>query len=428
MKVAVAFICSNYNKYSISALAGAIESIPETENTPLYFLAVKKQTKPNWLLQELNSLLKKHEKLLVCFSFATTNIVDVYGLLSTLRGEINGPKVIYIAGGPHTTGDPAGTLALGFDLVFIGEAEESLPELIRSLSMDSDYTKIKGMAYIQNDKLVKTGKRLLIDLNRFAPYSIKHKALSPIEISRGCPHACRFCQTSFIFGGRMRHRSTTEILRYIELGRNSGNRDFRFISPNALAYGSEDGKTVNLEVIEHLLKKASEITGKDHLFFGSFPSEVRPESVSQEAIGLIKEFTATKQLVIGAQTGSQRMLDLLHRQHSVEDIYRAVDLTLRAGLNASVDFIFGLPEETIEDRHLSIEMVDKLAKLGARIHSHTFIPLPGTPLANSKAGTVDKSLARYLSKLANKGLQFGQWEKQQDMAEKAIAFRRNIKI
>ncbi|MDI6717258.1 MAG: TIGR04013 family B12-binding domain/radical SAM domain-containing protein, partial [Actinomycetota bacterium] len=381
------------------------------------------------LINSINGLAEKYDQVLLCFSFATTNVASVYSQVSSIRSrlaDLNNLNIVYIAGGPHSTGDPDGTLSLGFDVAVIGEAEETLPEIASSFLGSSEWRQIRGIAYKQNGNIVRTKKRKPINLNDFAPFSVAHNRLSPIEISRGCPYACYFCQTSFIFGTKMRHRSVEEILKYISLSKSKGTRDFRFISPNALAYGSEDGKTVNLKAIESLLKNASEITGKKHLFFGSFPSEVRPEALSKDALDLITRYTATKQLVIGAQTGSQRMLELLHRQHTAEDIYNAVNLIRKANLKAVVDFIFGLPGETEEDRRLSIKMIDNLTKAGAIIHSHTFIPLPGTPLAKCDAGVVSKDLSAYLSKLANKGLQFGQWKKQEEMAREVTGFRQKI--
>lgn len=419
MDIATAFICTNYNKYSVNALAGAVESTPATQNAHLYFIT---EHSPVKILEALTELQRSHEMLLIGFSFATTNAVAVYELLSMLKADLAGGRALYIAGGPHASGDPSGALAMGFDITVIGEGEETFPELINALTDDLDWRAIRGIAYHDGESVVTTGRRRPVDLNRFAPFSPSHERLSPIEVSRGCPHACRFCQTSFLFGARMRHRALDEVLGYISLSKVKGTKDFRFISPNALAYGSEDGISVNLEAIEGLLRGASAIVGTDHLFFGSFPSEVRPEAVSPEAIELITRFTATRQIVIGAQTGSQRMLDSLHREHNVEDVDRAIECILAAGLEVCVDFIFGLPGETNDDRLHSIAMMDSLAARGAKIHSHTFIPLPGTPLAKEDVGVIDKELAAYLSRLANKGLQFGQWKKQQRLAREASHF------
>jgi len=420
---AVVFIASNNNKYSIAALAGALESTPGTEAVPLYFV---QGADAALLADELTSLRERHRRLLICFSFATTNIVAVHALVTALRAIDQTPGLTFVAGGPHPTGDPQGTLALGFDVVVVGEGEATLPELVLAISRGTPFETIRGISFLRDGAVVSTKKRALIRLNDFAPFSIRHNRLAPIEISRGCPFACRFCQTSYIFGGAMRHRSVEEIVTYLALSKENGTRDFRFVSPNALAYGSVGGRSVDLGAVERLLKAASAVTGREHLFFGSFPSEVRPEAVSKESLELITSYTATKMLVIGAQTGSPRMLDILKRRHTVDDVYRAVEFILGAGLVVSVDFIFGLPGETDADRRLSIEMIERLAARDARIHSHTFIPLPGTPLASSEAGIVDEELARYLSQLANRGLQFGQWKKQQRQAQEAVSFRSGL--
>lgn len=423
-ETAVVFITGNNNKYSIAALVGALESTPSTAAVPIHFLQGKNLEQ---LCESIRPLAETHERLLVCFSFATTGIVAAHALLRALRIHLNSSGVVYMAGGPHPTGDPEGTLALGFDIVVVGEGEETLPELVAALSAGSPVDKIKGIALLQDGEVLRTMQRPSAELDRFAPFSVAHNRLSPIEISRGCPFACRFCQTSYIFGTRVRHRSINKIIKHIALSKANGTRDFRFISPNALAYGSTDGRSVDFEAIEGLLRAASAITGRKHLYFGSFPSEVRPEAVSKEVLELITTYAATKMVVIGAQSGSQRMLDSLNRGHTVDDVSRAVALILEAGLAASVDFIFGLPGETDDDKRLSMEMIEELTAMGARVHSHTFIPLPGTPLAKSAAGVVDEELARYLSRLANKGLQFGQWKKQQRLAEESISFRSSFR-
>jgi hypothetical protein len=61
--------------------------------------------------------------------------------------------------------------------------------------------------------------------------------------------------------------------------------------------------------------------------------------------------------------------------------------------------------------------------MGAKIHSHAFIPLPGTPLADSNIGILDKDTTKHLSRLANRGLQFGEWQKQQKLAQESLEFR-----
>jgi len=129
--------------------------------------------------------------------------------------------------------------------------------------------------------------------------------------------------------------------------------------------------------------------GKENTFFGSFPSEVRPGSVSKEGMALVTKYCANDNIVIGAQSGSPRMLQLIHRGHTVEEVFESAEIIVAAGLKCIVDFIFGLPEETSEDRELTVAAIRRLTKMGATINSHFFYPLPGTPLAHTVAGEPD---------------------------------------
>jgi len=158
------------------------------------------------------------------------------------------------------------------------------------------------------------------------------------------------------------------------------------------------------------------------IFIGSFPSEVRPEHVTEETIELILKYGDNDNLIIGAQSGSQRILDLCHRGHTVEDVYRAVELTLKAGLKANVDFIFGLPGETEEDIRLTIKVMSDLVKMGARIHVHTFMPLPQTPFAKAPAGRINKSIQKIIRELTPKGIVYGDWREQERIAKKIAKY------
>ncbi len=165
-----------------------------------------------------------------------------------------------------------------------------------------------------------------------------------------------------------------------------------------------------------MLRAVSRVAGKEYTYLGSFPSEVRPDSISPEALALIREFAANDNILIGAQSGSDRMLGICHRGHTVDDVYRAVELTTRSGLIANLDFIFGMPGETAADAEKTLKVIRELAQMGARIHSHTFMPLAGTPWADEPAGTLDDRTKSLLESLTGKGQHFGQWRSQGTMA------------
>ncbi|GAG01178.1 unnamed protein product, partial [marine sediment metagenome] len=258
-----------------------------------------------------------------------------------------------------------------------------------------------------------------VDLNRYPPFPLDIPRFGPIEITRGCPYVCYYCQTPQLAGALVRHRRVEAVSEYVDAMARTGRTDIRFITPNALSYGSEDGKRLNPSAIERLLLSIRSTIGRDgRIFFGSFPSEVRPEHVTEETIGLITEYCNNDNLVIGAQSGSQRMLDSIHRGHTVDDVYRAAHLIQSAGLQANVDFIFGLPGEREEDVSMSIRTIEDLSRIGARAHAHTFMPLPQTPFWECPTGHIDAKTQETLRSLTGRGVVYGDWEKQITLAKR----------
>lgn len=421
--VALVLYYNKQNKYSFNALVGALETEEYFDNLEVHFIS-----RENGLISELETIIKKHERVIVGISFFTTQLWDTYRIVGKLR-ERYGNKLLYVTGGPHPTGDPLRALRMGFDIVVRGEGEETLIELLLKIDNDEDYTIVKGIAVIDDGKYHYTGRRHPINLEKYPPFAAKHNKFGPIEITRGCPFVCYFCQTPHIFGGRQRHRSIENICKYVQIMKNKNLSDIRFITPNAFSYGSPDGKQLNTTKLEELLSNIKEIINPNgRIFIGSFPSEVRPEHVSEETIDLILKYANNDNLIIGAQSGSQRILDLCHRGHTAEDVYDAVGLTLEAGLKANVDFIFGLPGETERDVKLTIKVMSDLVKMGARIHAHTFMPLPQTPFAKAPAGRIDKGIRKMIKELIPKDIIYGDWREQGRIAKKIAKYLRTGKL
>jgi B12-binding domain/radical SAM domain protein len=416
---ALVFITEKYNRNSIAALCGAIEHDGRFADLPVSFVNGRGAA------AHLQPLLRKYSQAVTAFSFCTPNLMEIAEGLETLGRSLSaaeGSRLRLVAGGSHPSGDPEGTLDLGFECVVVGEGEETFPELLGRMATGTGYGDVNGIAYMEAGACRYTGRRGPVDLNRVPPFSVRYRRFGPLEITRGCPWTCRYCQTPYLFGALRRHRSVETVLRYAEIGKRQGLRDLRFVTPDAFAYGSE-GRHPNLEALEKLLKAVGEIYGREHIYLGSFLSEVRPDTVSEAAVELVTTYAANDNLVIGAQSGSDRVLDLMHRGHRVEDVYRAVEIVTRAGLIANVDVIFGLPGETAADAKLTLTMMDRLAAMGARIHSHTFMPLAGTPLAAAPPGTADRETRNALGRLAGEGKQFGSWARQERLGKEVARFR-----
>jgi len=417
-KVAFVVFYQKQNIYSFNALIAAIETEHKLDDIEIYFIRGNEN-----LYDDLEVINDSHETTVLGISFFTTQLWEISDLVKSLREKYKN-KVLFIAGGPHPTGDPEGTLNMGFDLVVRGEGEETLIDILINVKNNKNLNEVKGIAYLGKDgKLILTKKRKKIDLNKYPPLPSKHIKFGAVEITRGCPYACYFCQTPYILGTVPRHRSIKSICDAIKLLKEYEKTDIRFISPNAFSYGSHDGKTLTLPILEQLLINIKEIIEPEgRIYFGTFPSEVRPEHVTEETLGLVLKYAANDNIVIGAQSGSQRILNSCNRGHSVEDVYNAVKLTIRAGLIANVDFIFNLPNETDEDINLTINFMKELSDIGAKIHTHTFMPLPLTVFANETVKEINEKTRKIISELSSKGLAYGDWKKQEKIAKKIAGY------
>lgn len=416
MKRSIVFAYFKPNRYSFNALAGALEK--NLSWVEKHFQCFFPREEEEFL--KLIGELSESSEIFLFFSFFTPQYWKIKGLLEKIK-KLKPKKGLYlITGGPHATGLPKKTLEMGFDYVFLGEGEESLIEFLKRVVRGESYPKIKGLCYFEEGEYVSTGKAIPVELSKYPPFSLKFFLIGPMEITRGCPFTCKYCQTPRIFGTNVRHRPLEQILFYAEALLKRGIRDLRFITPNAFSYGSPDGKTLNLDSLKTFLKELFCLVKpyQGRLFFGSFPSEVRPEHVIEEVVQLIKSYCANDNLVIGAQTGSERMLEYLQRGHTVEDVRRAVKITIKAGLKAKVDFIFGLPGEKEEDIRATLSFMEELTKMGAIIHAHTFMPLPQTPFMKKPAGKISKEIFAFIKKFLPKGQVFGEWEKQMVLAER----------
>ena len=401
------------NRYSFNALAGALEASLLVRHLSVEFPRSREE-----LLKAVVRASRSGTLTVVGLSFFTTQLWEMQSLFEELA-PYRTEELLLVAGGPHPSGEPPGTtLRLGADVVIRGEGEAAFVELLTALLEGRSWQEVPGLFFRDEDgQMRSTGRRAWIDLDGYPPFSAHYHKFGPVEISRGCPFTCSYCQTPYLSGGRMRHRSVPAILEAVEQLKRAGLWNFRAVTPNAFAYGSPDGCSVHLPRLEALLEALSRaLRPRGKIYFGTFPSEVRPEHVTEETVRLVKRYADNDNLILGAQTGSPRLLEQCRRRHTVEDVLAAVERIRSAGLGANVDFIFGLPGETDEDVELSIRLMRKLVVMGARIHAHSFLPLPQTPFGRFAPRPDVAEVGRKIARLFP-GAVYGDWLKQARLAQ-----------
>jgi B12-binding domain/radical SAM domain protein len=394
------------SRFAWNALLGAVRAHAASRA-----VAIDVARSPDEVARRAAECLAAGRRPVVGWSFFTASAGEVAAELAAVRGAVPDPRVLHLAGGAHASGAPETTLRAGFDLAAVGEGEETLPRVLAAVAAGEDPRAVPGLAWLDGGALRTSGRAAPVDLDAFPAGAPAIGRVGPVEITRGCVWACRFCQTPYLFRARFRHRSLAAIAEALRAQRAVRPVDVRFITPSALSWGSADGGC-DLAAVEALLATAREIAGPPargaRLLFGTFPSELRPEHVSPRALALLRRYCDNRMVIVGGQSGSDRLLGLMGRGHDAATVDRAVAIAFEAGFRPSVDFVFGLPGETEEDRAATRAQIERLARSGARVHVHAFDPLPGTPWRAEPRGAIDPVTGALLARLHAGGRAYGE--------------------
>jgi len=302
-----------------------------------------------------------------------------------LKERVNVP---FIIGGVHITALPESFDSV-FDLGVVGEGEITLVEILKIFRRDGNFSpenlgEVKGLIFLDGEKLVGTGRRELIknidelpyparDLVPMKGYYLKDqlnlfgvRRLATIMTSRGCPYRCVFCGSP-VQWGQVRFHSPERVVEEIKMLLSEYAIDGiefwddLFITPK-----------MRVEKMAQLIKK--EGLEKKITFFGYARANLIDEDICQ-----ILSSINVKRLIFGLESGSERILDYL-KQYSVTvtDNQKAVELCRKYGITSSSGFITGTPGETVEDLRKTYEFMKTYPLDNTQIYLLT--PYPGTKI------------------------------------------------
>lgn len=362
--------------------------------------------------EELLAAIGKSERPLVLYSLSTPSFVEHWREITEVAS-----KAVVVAGGPQAVGDPVILLRLGVKYAVIGDGEVALPAIVERELGESNAAP-PNTIYL--DGGIKAGPRIYVNLDDYRTYSLALDAYPPIEIMRGCPYRCSFCSTWRL--GPVRYRSADSVAEIARIYVGKGITDIRFIAPVGFLYGSRDSRSPNVEALVELLESVRKAGGRPYL--GTFPSETRPETVTDEVLRAIKGLVANRKISLGLQTGSEKLLRAAKRGHDVEAALEAAEIARRHGFMPIVDIIAGLPGEDEEDVKATIAAMERLVSLGAKIRLHYFIPLPGTPMWGMRPAPLHKAYLEFVKRHAP--YVEGYWAEQVELSQRIYEAYREI--
>jgi len=336
----------------------------------------------NWR-RELEDALKTKP---ICFGVTSMTGMQIRRALAACKlVRERQPDVPIVWGGVHASMLPEQTLQNpNIDIVVVGEGEVTLIELVKALESGAPLAQVKGIAFRENGRVRLTGVREFVDLDALPPlayhlvdvnryrrrmFGVDHVTF---QSSRGCTFACSFCWDPVLHGRRFRPlRAETVLDRIQRLMRDYGLRGFGF---------NDDNFFIDLrrarDIFEGIVRAGLNISiSKLH---------ARADTVCEmdgEFLDLIVR-AGVKTLSMGVESGSPRLLELVNKRITVDQVIEANLRLRRHGIAPSYTFLMGLPDETPDELaqtiHLALRIVEEHpeAKWGFNVYT----PYPGTKL------------------------------------------------
>ena len=269
-------------------------------------------------------------------------------------------------------------LAAGADYILLGEAEQSLSELCDVLSNNGDVSSIEGLAYYNNKIAVRTIKRQVIkdldslplpawDLIDMKPYKkmwMRSKGYFSINIgtTRGCPFKCNWCAKP-IYGNRYHARSPENVLKELLWIRDIIGFDHVWFCDDI--FGLKPGW------VNHFADLVQDTTLRIR-----FKIQSRADLLVQENYVEALARAGCDNVWMGAESGSQKILDAMDKGTTIQQIRDATILLKKHHVKPSFFIQFGYPGETMEDIHRTIKLIHEL--MPYEIGISVSYPLPGT--------------------------------------------------
>jgi radical SAM superfamily enzyme YgiQ (UPF0313 family) len=311
--------------------------------------------------------------------YGITAVTPQFDVACQIAERVKTDNNLVVLGGVHGSCRPKESLQLGkFDIVVTFEGEETMLEIAQGKPLED----IKGICYKNGKQIVENpGREPQKNIDLF-PYPVfdaidmgsYHTNVlrtskdilygGLIITSRGCPHRCAFCCSPYTFKRKVRFHSIEYIKQWTDDLKQHGYTSFNLCDDTILLGMSR------LQELCNLLCSGGYI----------WRAQIRGDVTTRDKLQLMYG-SGCRQVDIGVESGSQRILDMVYKDESVETNGQAIEYAHLVGLKVKALLIVGLPGETQEDLDMTKNFLRQYRPDGITIG--TFIPYPGCDIANN---------------------------------------------
>lgn len=330
--------------------------------------------------------IKDFKPDLIGFSVMTTAYSITKEFTSYIRKQLK-DRALLCWGGVHPTALPTETLLdNNLDFVVYGEGEYALLEIADKFDQGNlKFNEINGIVFKGDingkETILKTPSRQLIqDLDKLPipdrslldnfkwylspPGILRGKfyyGITTMYTSRGCPYKCIFCASKSIHGSNIRRRSVGNVIEEMVYLKGIGVKGIYF---------NDDTFATDMDWLKEFCSKVKLL----NMVWGC---QTRANiAQDMEMLQMIKD-AGCVQVDIGAESGSQKILNTLKKGITIEQIKKSFENLKKVKMKTFATFILGNPGETIED----VKMTEELARLApGGVSFLILVPYPGCEL------------------------------------------------
>ena len=307
--------------------------------------------------------------------------LNVLKIIHFLKSDTSLQNIKIILGGPEVRNHKEKFLAYGADIIVFGEGEDTMLDLVKAWSsgVEPDLHNMQGIAFKDKEGIIIMPDRVLIrDINQLAfpnrkkinlqlyfdAWKQKHGfSMVNVNTMRGCPYSCKWCSRA-VYGGSYRRRSAALVVDEIQWLQQNYQFD--------MIWFVDDVFTINHKWLNEF---AAEIEKRKVAV--SYEIITRSDRVNEEVLQLLKQ-SGCFRVWIGAESGSQKVIDAMDRRVKVEQVRETIKMVKAYGMEAGTFIMLGYPGEEEADiketlHHLKYSNPDYYTITVA-------YPIKGTPL------------------------------------------------
>jgi len=312
-------------------------------------------------------------------AIASADIVGVTGMsvqrlrMREILAELNRRGSFTVVGGPWVSANESYFEDLA-DVIFVGEADDSWPRFLAEWQNGVHSTR-----YEQHER---TDMRKL-PTPRFDLLKMEHYLCGTVQISRGCPYRCDFCDIIAIFGRKPRLKTARQVIDELEALRQQGMRSVFIVDDNFIG----NKKQIKI-LLEELIKYQ-----KKYAYAFRFNTQASLDlSEEVQLMQLMTEANFTR-VFIGIESPNLAALGEASKLHNIDKGATLVDRVNRiqdAGLEVEAGMILGFDADTSAVFRAQVEFIREARIIVAMVGM--LYAIPGTPLHTRLAadGRIDE--------------------------------------